>query len=83
MDGNKTKDVLATVIGGGTGVDLFWTGLEGIVNSLHANEPVKVADCKWLVYGMIAAYLGYRAWKEDHQKVTQQTTITQEVTKTP
>ena len=83
MDSNKTKDVLSTIIGGGTGVDLFWTGLEGIVNSLNTNEPVKVADCKWLVYGLIAAYLGYRAWKESSQKVVQQTTITQEVTKQP
>ena len=83
MDGSKTKDVLSTVIGGGTGVDLFWTGLEGIVDSLNANEPVKVADCKWLVYGMIAAYLGYRAWKDNTQTVVHQTTITQEVTKQP
>jgi hypothetical protein len=76
MDGPKTKDVLATIVGGGTGVDLFWTGLDGIVNALNADELVKVSDCKLLVYGCVAAYLGYIAWKDERRKVTSETETT-------
>lgn len=81
MDSNKTKDIIATGAGGGIGVDLFWTGLDGIWKSYQAGEHVDIMDCKWMVYGLIAAYLGFLAWRDDRKKLIQQTTITQEVTK--
>ena len=83
MDGAKAKDVFATVLGGGTGVDLFWTGLDGIVNALNADKPVAVQDCKLLTYGLIAAWLGFLACRDDRKKIVKETTITQKVTKQP
>lgn len=82
----KAKDIIATGAGGGIGVDLFWTGLDGIVRAVQSEPPqdISVMDCKWMVYGLIAAYLGFLAWRDDRKKLIQQTTtITQEVTKQP
>ena len=74
----KTKDVAATVIGGGTGVDLFWTGLDGLWKSYLAHEPIEIMHCKLMIYGIIAAYLGFLAWRDERHKMIEQTTVTKE-----
>lgn len=76
MDSPQAKDIIATSGGGIIGVDLFWTGLDGIIKGQQATppEPFDVMDYKLLLYGLGAAVLGFMAWRDERKKVHSETT---------
>lgn len=58
MDAEKVKDYSATGLGSVTGIDMIYSGIEGMLQ-----DGVDAPEVKLVVYGMIAIVTGFFAWR--------------------
>jgi len=58
MDANKVKDVSATAVGGVSGMDMLYTGIQGMLDG-----GVDAPEIKLVVYGFVSIVLGFFAWR--------------------
>ncbi|MBI4000496.1 MAG: hypothetical protein HY348_01765 [Nitrospira defluvii] len=61
MDKDAIKDYSATGLGGVSGMDMLYTGINGMLDN-----GVDAPEIKLVVYGLIAIITGFFAWRRDH-----------------
>lgn len=60
MDAGKVKDVGATAIGGMSGTDMLYTGIQGMLDG-----GVDGPEIKLVFYGLVSIVLGFFAWRKE------------------
>lgn len=58
MDMEKVKDLTATGAGGGSGIDMLYTGIDGMLR-----DGIDAPEVKLVIYGLIALVTGFFAFR--------------------
>lgn len=58
MDMDKVKDITATGMGGGSGIDMLYTGIDGMLK-----DGIDAPEVKLVIYGLIALVTGFFAFR--------------------
>jgi hypothetical protein len=66
MDTEKAKDLTATGIGGGAGIDMIYTAVDGIMA-----DGWDAPEIKLLIYGVVSIVMGFFAWKRNKPAAAQ------------
>lgn len=59
MDMEQAKDLTMTGAGGGSGIDMIYTGIDGMLR-----DGVDAPEVKLVVYGLIAIVAGFFAFRK-------------------
>ena len=64
MDSEKVKDVGATAVGSMSGLDMVYTGIQGMLDG-----GIDAPEIKLVVYGIVSMVLGFFAWRKEQMRV--------------
>ena len=60
MESDKAKDVGATAVGGMSGLDMMYTGIQGMLDG-----GIDAPEIKLVVYGLVSMVMGFFAWRKE------------------